>query len=92
MPLVVHTGGNTVYEEPCLAIIHMHITKVSSSSLLPRPNIDNYVEAHQLLHHAKWYYLYLGPLSCVQCMHKGSFAAGRQGVLRHWLDLCLGAM
>ena len=28
IPLVVHTAGNTVYEEPCLAVIHMHVTKV----------------------------------------------------------------
>ena len=28
MPLVVHTGGNTLYEEPCLAYLHLHITKV----------------------------------------------------------------
>ncbi|DBB06469.1 TPA: Tricalbin-2 [Trebouxia sp. C0004] len=28
MPLVVHTGGNTLYEEPCLAYLRLHVTKV----------------------------------------------------------------
>lgn len=28
MPLVVHTGGNTLYEEPCLAYLHLHVTQV----------------------------------------------------------------
>ena len=28
LPLVVHTSGNTVYEEPCLAYLHLHITQV----------------------------------------------------------------
>lgn len=32
LPLVVHTAGFTVYEEPCLAIIHMHVTKVCKHS------------------------------------------------------------
>ena len=33
LPLVVHTSGNTLYEEPCLAYIHLHITKVLLQSI-----------------------------------------------------------
>jgi hypothetical protein len=33
MPLVVHTGGNTLYEEPCLAYLHLHVTKVPHAVL-----------------------------------------------------------
>jgi hypothetical protein len=34
MPLVVHTGGNTLYEEPCLAYLHLHVTKVPHAVLI----------------------------------------------------------
>lgn len=34
LPLVVHTSGNTVYEEPCLAYLHLHITKACCSVCL----------------------------------------------------------
>ena len=30
IPLVVHSSGNAVYEEPCMAYVHIKISKVSS--------------------------------------------------------------
>lgn len=30
IPLVVHSSGNAVYEEPCMAYVHVKISKVSS--------------------------------------------------------------
>ena len=45
MPLVVHTSGNTVYEEPCLAYLHLHITKVgmfdTATAMCPHCSLYN---------------------------------------------------
>lgn len=32
MPLVVHSSGNTVYEEPCVAYLHLNISKVTTAA------------------------------------------------------------
>ena len=29
LPLVVHTGRYTLYEEPCIAYLNLHVAKVS---------------------------------------------------------------
>ncbi len=50
MPLVVHTGGNTLYEEPCLAYLHLHVTKVPHA--VSQVAVDNsYITpgTHQLM-------------------------------------------
>ncbi len=33
LPLIVHSGGNTLYEEPCLEYLNLHVAEVRHSHL-----------------------------------------------------------